>query len=336
MTSEAPLGRGAGRPVRATWWVLGGLVAVLAAVGAGLLWRQPLLIVTVAVGVLLPVLVGVLRRRRVALTVTVLLVGLTGAIAAVAVRLGSTSDEGPGPGAAPVKIETVAYRAEAVLDGDTLRLDEEISGKELGVDTTWVAEFGWRLDRTVDGVSVYRRGRDLPSRAASPAFSEVDLPITLGRRPDGVRLMPGEGSLTTISAPKGALGVIAPAPQGLVDAPRRQEVATVALDAESETVLVTVRAPWLRNPLGRNLDDFFSWGPAAWLVGAATTVLSTIVVTRLTGGVERLLGGVLGRLRPQGAAPPSVPVPAQTSTVPSRRPPRAGVAGLVRRRRTRR
>ncbi|TDC37341.1 hypothetical protein E1211_10655 [Micromonospora sp. 15K316] len=335
MATEAPARRDAAGPAPVTWWVLGGLVVVLAAVGAGILWRLPLLIVAVAVGALLPVLVGILRRRRVALTVTVVLVGLAGVLSAVAVRLGAASDEGPDPGAAPEKIETVAYRAEAVLDGRTLRLDEEISGAELGPDAGWVTGFGWRLDRTVDGVSVYRRSRETPARAASPAFAEVELPITLGRRPDGVRLMPGDGSLT-ITAPKGALGVIAPAPQGLVDAPRRQETATVPLDAESESVLVTVRAPWLRNPLGRSLDDFFSWGPAAWLVGAATTVLSTIVVTRVTGGIERLLGGVLGRLRPGRSVPPTLPAPERTPAVPPRRPPRAGAAGLVRRRRTRR
>ncbi|WP_139337887.1 hypothetical protein [Micromonospora avicenniae] len=329
--TEAGLRPRVARPPRATWWVLCGLVAVLAAVVVGLLWREPLLLVTVGVGALAPVLVGVLRRRRLAVTVTVLiLLGLAGTVTVVALHLGATSDDETGSAVGPEKIETVSYRAEAVLDDGTLRLDEEISGADLGLDATWVTEFGWRLDRTVDGVPVYRRGREALARAASPAFSEVELPITLGRRPDGVRLMPGEGSVTAITAPKGALGVIAPAPQGLVDAPRRQEVATVALDADSESLLVTVRAPWLRNPLGRSLDDFFSWGPAAWLVGAATTVLSSIVVGRVTGGLERLLGGLLGWLRPDRSAPPAA-APTQRS-----RPPRSGAAGLIRRRRVRR
>ncbi|MEV4810823.1 hypothetical protein [Micromonospora avicenniae] len=331
MATEAGLRPDASGPPRATLWVLSGLVAVLAAVVVGLLWRQPLLLVTVGGGALLPVLVGLLRRRRLAVTVTVLiLLGLAGTVTVVALHLRATSDDDSGSAAGPPQIETVSYRAEAVLNGGTLRLDEEISGAELGLDATWVTEFGWRLDRTVDGVSVYRRSRETPAREVSPALSEVDLPITIGRRPDDVRLMPGEGSMTTITAPKGALGVIAPAPQGLVDAPHRQEVATVALDAGSESVLVTVRAPWLRNPLGRNLDDFFSWGPAAWLVGAATTVLSTIVVTRVTGGLERLLGGLLGRLRPDRSSPPAA------APTPRSRPPRPGAAGLVRRRRIRR
>ncbi|MFG1893317.1 hypothetical protein ACGFIP_04865 [Micromonospora zamorensis] len=254
-------------------------------------------------------------RRRTDFTVTLAAMTAGAGVAATVMFFVQREHRDPLPSHASEM--SVEYRAWASLDGSVLQVAEEITVDDNEHDA-WPGGSGWHLDRTVDGKPIYRRERQATVHDKSRMQSEVTLPIQLGGGPIGT-LVPALGSVIHITAPKGALGVMEPAPDQLVDLPRQRERASAPISRSDDYLVISIRPPWLRNPLGQKLDAVLAWGPGAWLVGFLAVLILTVVMGRLTVGVERVLGLLIPRRDRLEAPNP-------------RRPLRGGGAGLVIRR----
>ncbi|GIG59785.1 hypothetical protein Lfu02_41570 [Longispora fulva] len=305
---------------RAMWPLTGLALCAVAVVVGAVLWNRPSLAVAGVAGAAAPVL-AILMRRHWKVWLTALgVLGFAGCALGLLYALFWGHDDN-----APAKV-SVPYRAHATVDGDTLRITEEVTVDNQAVTSVTLTPGGtvrldgWVLDHTLDTTPVYARSRTLPLRGTSPVSSAVEVPIALGwltvNGTSSAGMVPRTGSTFEVSAPKGALSAVVPHPQQVADGRNRTEVATVALDSDSDAVTATVLVPVLRNPAGHALDSLFAWGPLAWCAGAAFALLSLVLVKRLTDTGDAALGRLFRRGRPQQPPSPETPGPTAPSASP--------------------
>lgn len=290
---------------------------------------------TVAAGILI-----VYRIGRLVLAVVSL-----GAAAVTLITLLPGGDRAPNPQASPRPPDvTVPYRADIDISRSTATVSERItcdkecvarivgalqgkpSLKSLRVD-------GWIGSAPVDGSPVLIREKTV--RIPDAGHFGVDLasiPIAIGsasisitangRRRSGVmRLVPGDGSVMSLDAPKGAIGASDPPTAETFDLPGggHRERMSIRLTGTRDGIDLDVLGTALRNPAGRQIYAISGWGFLPWVLSAALLLLAAAAADYLKG----LASKPLTRRRrlsppppPSGRAVGRARVPASRRSVP--------------------
>jgi len=139
----------------------------------------------------------------------------------------------------------------------------------------------WTLDRVVDGTWVFVRDREVPVQLGRlrGTTSELATPaLWLDARHGGgglaLYLVPKQGSITQLEAPRGAIaGTTPPSGDAQVTADRRLMLTTVPVADTTDTVEVALVGTWLRSTLGAKLYDISSWSPFPLLVSMVVLAL---------------------------------------------------------------
>jgi hypothetical protein len=160
---------------------------------------------------------------------------------------------------------------------------------------------GWLPSTRLDGSQVYVRTTSLPEFSRNRwGAKKVTIPIAIGAAsvtqyptiplraaPMELAIVPSNGSIVTIRAPKGAIGRSDPALENVTDLPGHPvlQISSLKISPDSDAIVVDVLGAALRNPLGQKFYEFSSWGYVPWilssLVLACVTLAGEIIRERI-------------------------------------------------------